>query len=372
LSYYDGRRVELAEFLPASVRNRLLEKFLGFLAEMGVPPFLSSALPSHVACFLAARDARGATQVHDIECPMLGTNSKRGDAECACPFRAAASAVDTVRGTLRGLFRDHGMVGDWCPQTGKGNPCVSREVDEYVMGVQREQLQSGVSAKKAALFDESVFNALMDSVWAAWLQARDVNDLEVELSRAQDALMYAILWETGLRMSDALNLLAQDVTPLRTDAPYFRGIQLRVNLTKTAKKASQARLLKLPNGSSPNSVPRAFVAYADTAKRCGLPINTGFLFRMVDVEGPVFSWGARLTRPDMAARFRDLANVTGIPTIVTVHSFHPSKAARLRAEGVPTEEICGLLDWTVGTFGRYLEGRFPMTWEEMRPLLRKT
>ncbi len=28
LSYYEGRRVELAEFLPASMRTRLLEKFL--------------------------------------------------------------------------------------------------------------------------------------------------------------------------------------------------------------------------------------------------------------------------------------------------------------------------------------------------------
>ena len=235
LSYYYRRKAELMEFAPSNSRSQLGDSFLSFLTELGVTPDYSAALPIHVASFLAARDARGLTQVHDVECPMLGTKASRVDAECACPFQASSTSLTTIRGTLQGLFRDAGLIGDWCPQTGKGNPCVAREVDDFILGSGREQLQSGVTAQKADLIDESVFNALMDRGWATWLAVRDT-DPPAALVAAQDLLMYSILWETGLRMSDALNLLMQDVSPVRESAPFFRGIRLRVHLTKTGKQ----------------------------------------------------------------------------------------------------------------------------------------
>ena len=370
LAYYHRRRADLQEFLPSCGRNHLRDDFLSFMRELGLPADLSAALPIHVASFLAAKDARGLTQVHDVECPMLGTRASKAEAECACPFRASSSSLSTFRGTLQGLFRDAGLVGDWCPQTGKGNPCVAREVDDYLAGAEREQLQSGVQAKKADLFDESVFNALMDKGWSAWLLVRDSDPVSA-LAITQDLLMFSILWETGLRMSDALHLLLQDVSPVRESTPFFRGIRLRVNLTKTGKRPKHERVLTLPETSSVNCVPRVWIAFAKAALDCGLPLGTGHLFREVDSSGPMRVWGPVLRRPRLATRFRELATQAGIPVTTTVHSFHPSAAARMRAEGKSKEHICALVDWTAGTYDRYLEGRLPQSLDQVRPLMGK-
>ena len=370
LAYYHRRKADLSEFIPNTGRNHLRDDFLSFLSEMGVPADLTAALPVHVASFLAAKDRRGLTQVHDVECPMLGTRASKAEAECACPFRASSSSLVTFRGTLQGLFRDAGLVGDWCPQTGKGNPCISREVDEFLTGAGREQLQSGVQAKKADLFDESVFVALMDKGWSSWLAIRD-SDPVAALAIAQDLLMFAILWETGLRMSDALNLLLQDVAPVREDAPFFRGIRLRINLTKTGKRPKHQRVLVLPETVSVNCVPRVWVAFAKSASDCGLPLISGYLFREVDSSSSARMWGPVLRRPRLAARFRDLATQAGLPVTTTVHSFHPSAAARMRAEGKSKELICNLIDWTPGTYDRYLDGRLPQSLDQIRPLMGK-
>ena len=56
--------------MPSSGRNHLRDDMLSFMQEVGLPADLSLALPIQVASVLAAKDARGPPQVHDVECPM--------------------------------------------------------------------------------------------------------------------------------------------------------------------------------------------------------------------------------------------------------------------------------------------------------------
>ena len=56
--------------MPSSGRNHLRDDMLSFMREVGLPADLSLALPIQVASVLAAKDARGPPQVHDVECPM--------------------------------------------------------------------------------------------------------------------------------------------------------------------------------------------------------------------------------------------------------------------------------------------------------------
>jgi integrase len=337
------------------------EAFVTFLIEMGceaAQASLFAATPTDVVWFFMEKDTAGRTVVHAKECPYLRQGSSWAGRLCNCPRRLKASTLDSAIGTLRGVFRDLGRTGPWCYRTHTGNPCDSREVQAFLKWSDKEQLQGGVETKRAALFDVEVFQKLQKQVLSGWVRAKMGQPHETILA-ARDALFYSTMWTTGLRATDCLRLLSQGIEWFESPGSRYKaGWYLHIGGSKTEKKARQARMFRLWDDSSMYSPMRAYAGYVEALAAVGLALQPGYLFRnVVGKEDGSFGWGAQTTYSDVNGRFRKWADKVGIPSSVTLHSFHGSHAANESAEGTPRAEVCTEMAWQESTRAYYVDGR---------------
>lgn len=348
--------------------SRLQIKFLRFLVEQGVPaPQMSDAVPADVAAFLVAQDESGRTIVHESSCPWWGAPHAAAVGQCSCPVRAAASAVKTCWGKLQGCFRDVGLVSDWSPQEATGNPCASALVRRLIKLLQREQLQSGLKALQAGLFDQSVFRCIMDRVQGLWVAHRSAGRYALALQSAREALLYSILWETGLRASEAMRLLRQHIRQSSVSEKGGRPIavwDLHIALTKTAAAASQARVIRIVDDGSQYSPINAWLVFNDAAGALGLEVEDGPVFRDLrsrDADDAP-SWGHQCEWKDLSAAFKQHLLALGFADkTASLHSFHGSKGARDKELGVPPLVTCKAMDWSIEMYKRYTDGRTPVS-----------
>ena len=84
---------------------------------------ISSATPRDLCQFLAWKDEKGKTQVHQINCRFLGHRP------CDCPIRLAYGTVDSLIGKLRAIFNEE---GEWDPRLLIGNPATDLSLKKYL------------------------------------------------------------------------------------------------------------------------------------------------------------------------------------------------------------------------------------------------
>lgn len=318
-----------------------------------VEPELSDATPDLVVSFLISKDATSHTVVHQPACPGVGTRTWA--AQCAslgCAKRAAATTNQTRYGQLRGACNRAGLTMTWDPSTCTGNPCAAPEVTTYVDRVHTEQLASGTLRTKATLFDSSVFTHIMGTVRQQLSYHTGRADYVKAAMAAQDLLHYAIMWQTGLRNEDTINLLTQNIVPFAE--PNRKGWHLHVGVTKTGRRVSQARILTMVDDGSEDSPMAAYATLTRTLQPLGLALGPGPLFFRL---GKPVKGGPSWEYDYCYRRLTALASKTTIPVGITPHSFHGSRGAADRARGVPAETTCDELDWTLATYGAYLDGQ---------------
>ncbi len=361
------RLQELKQFVPASdVAEQCKVSFERFLLGRGVTGLLAAS-DRDVVSFLMSKDATGRTKVHNESCPR-----EAGGMGCACPLRAAAGSLDSTRGILRGVYRDLGVAPLWNPSSGTGNPCQSKLVGDYVQAVAGEQAAAGLTAKQAPLLDESVYAALMACLWERWMACDLVEGNEASAREAvevaQELLLYALLWATGLRGGDALRLLAVNVEVYAGDTPSQPGgLYVWVGRSKTVRAPKDGWRVTTTDTGSHLEPMRALQALLKSAARVRLPVLQGKLFRY-PVYVPVVDacaharWGVQWAKDRVDRAFALWLTRAGLPSDVKLHSFRGSRAYREKMQGIPPKVTCAAMgNWTLKMYERYTGNRVPLS-----------
>lgn len=347
----------------------LLQEFLQFMSEMGAEPNAFHVTPFDVVCFLMEKDNAGKTIVHERNCKFVRCKTRVSEQVCECARRLKWNTIDSYIGRLRGRFRDLGLTTPWCYRTSTGNPCDSAEVKLYLKLIGKEQLHAGVyQPKQAALFNLSLFRKLIDVVLEEWIEHRN-KAVWLEAARcARDALLYSLMWHTGLRASDALQLLQQNIMPFSPTGQIPGGWYMYTAGSKTEFRPNQSRVFRLVNDGSRYAPMRIWAIYVEAIGNMGLAVRPGDLFRDLkeDAKGVVTWCDVAVTRDAMATRFRKYADAIRVPDTVRLHSFHGSHAAYQEATGVPQEQTCQEMSWNQATYSYYVHGRPVLSIEDIK------
>lgn len=337
----------------SAAHDKVRREFLDYLVSDGAEKQLHVATPLDVMQFLLWKDTNGKTRVHIVSCPFWKLSGALAGDVCNCPRRAAASSANTAYGYLRAMFNEAGFTSPWNPATCMGNPTISPQIDMFLQLVSREQLAGGVETRRAPLLGPCIFRFIIDGFLRAslrWLQAR--NHAKSFLA-VRDALFLSILWFSGLRASDALRILCQQIEPVTTD-DGTAGWALHVAVTKSARDVRSRRNLSIMDDGTRYSPIRLHAAYAKAAERLGIFQSTGTLFRNVQAAGNGrYRLGTDATWGVMARRFKEMVHQLAISGAITLHSPHGSFPRHLRDGGLPHDVICTRLDWTPVTFEYY-------------------
>lgn len=365
------RQQELRAFQPptGAARQGVEAAFERFMKEDGATGNIFEATPQDVVSFLVARDETGRTVVHDPACTLWGQKiAGRTSPACECPVRASADALDTCRGRLQAIFRDAGRPAPWNPHARAGNPCIAPEVDAVVAWSKLEQLAAGTRVVQAALVDVSIFRKVMDHVYSAWSRASRAGDHLAAAMYARDAMFYVLLWESGLRASNALNLLEQQLKYFPREGAEAPRWLVQVGVTKTARSPQAASSLVMADDGSKYSLWQARAAWLSSLDELGLAPVPGQLFRdVLCLEDGATAFGGRAKWAVMDRRFRAVLSAVGVPLSVTLHSFHGSRAAREAAAGVPPEVTIRGMVWSREMYDHYVKDRQVLSAAQLAP-----
>ena len=356
---------------------RLMAELMRYVAADGdANPLPQAVTDMDIVRFFIGKDKLGRTIVHVDGCNWWGVKRDTG---CACPVRLAVATVKSQSATLRGAFRDLGLISRWDAVTMTGNPCASAQVDRYIAAIEREHCEAGVETVRAALVDVTVYNRVMQAALTAWSEAPAGSLGRVKAAR--DAFLYALLWSSGLRCGDALRMqfgairLFDDGPSGRSgggmDAGRGAGMTVDVTRAKSIKRQKDAHRITLWDDGDPLGPSRCLQLYMHELKEFGFADCDlrGSVFKRVlvaDDGGPAF--GSVSPWSELAgAYYKHLARI-GLDTPelrrhITLHSWHGSRAAREKRMGIPPEDTCKAMCWSMEMYLYYTEGREPLTIE---------
>ncbi len=361
-------------FAPPSseVHVRMMAELMAYLRADGNPyPTPQAATPDDVVKMFIAKDAgtKGRTIVHTDTCEWWGVKK---NAPCPCPKRMKAATLRSQKASLQAMFRDLGYRAPWLESAGTGNPCMSWQVDQYLSCIEREQCAAGVETQQAALVDMSVFDRLMRATLAAWRESEPSSVARMEAAR--DAWLYSLLWNSGMRAGDALRLQAAalrifaDVENPATGR-VSNGIFIDVTLGKTVTHSDKARRVTIWDNGDQIGPSVLLRLYQRELAALGLEPRelAGPLFRrafFTDEGHPAL--GVRCTWAELdRAHSRHLGRAgMADPELcrhISLHSFHGSRAAREKLQGVPPELTCADMLWSLSMYTYYTGGRQPLS-----------
>jgi integrase len=327
-------------------------ELLKFMRDLGLPdPSFFEATPEIIAQFLIVREEGGITVVHGHKCVHLGFDTSFPDCLPECAVRAAAASTRTRLGTLNGIFRDQVSNERW--HGSGGNPCKSAIVEKLVARIDLEQLEAGVKTKQAPLLSQEQFWQLLSAVDKARQQAVAKFDPLEALLAARDKFILVVMWNTGLRPSDATRLLTQNVLVKP------EGLSLHVGVTKTGKKVHHARTLLLDSVPTPEDAKTTWIDFLAEVAKFGLRLEPGFLFREPKLAraSRIRSWGGHTSWSHIDKRLALYLTAAGIPLDTKPHSMHGSKAKYDYESGVPMSDTLEAMDWSSTSYKHYLKGR---------------
>lgn len=341
---------------------------MDFLKDDGlVSPSVFDVTPRDIVAFLQSLDAGkgGQTIVHDDECPHWGIVKS---SPCACPRRMAFNTLRKYRYQLQGHFRDNGLSSPWSPHSENGNPCNSVLVKRYLDMIALEQAAGGVVTVQAALVDSSVFTSVVQATLRCWLAEKE-RDPVAAVEALRDALYYSLLWNSGLRAGDALRLNVAQVTLFEpSKSSPVGGAYIDVTKAKAQINVLNPHRITIFDDGTPYAFNKLWLLYDTYVSEHGLfaGVPAGPLFRkfLRDSDGNAMP-GPRVPWFEMDRRYKSLtAELHWTPNVLrllTLHSFHGSRAAREKAAGVPREETCTNMRWSIEMYEYYTSGREPLT-----------
>lgn len=348
--------------------NAELNKLLQWLRDEGVrQPSVYTPDAEDVFNFIAVRSIEGRTVVHEGDCPYWGLKS---NAHCTCPSNMSYGSVRSLRFALQAAFRDAGRVGPFDPRTGAGNPCIHARTDQFLEMIRKQQSAAGVTQAQAALVDESVFNKMLDHLQTNWKAAVQSGEPVRAAEFARDACFIAMLWESGMRAGEALRINASQVT--RFSSTETAGVYVAVG---EAKAHSGFRVTITSSRRADRSVSRrAFYSclkyWEHAVQSLDLELR-GPLFMALTVQpdGSILGKG-RVQWKEMDKRFRNMMLEARFSDealrLITLHSFHGSRASREARAGIPMADTIANMRWTEEMYKYYTHGREPLVLEGIR------
>ena len=203
--------------------------------------------------------------------------------------------------------------------------------------------------------------------WATHRQAK--RPLKAALA-ARDAMLYALLWDSGLRAGDAIKLNASQFSFLgpAPGLPYG-SVSIDVTVFKTSGgKLKNAARVEIPGRAGSHTVTATWKAYSASLDDLDITEEErhGRMFRRITaLDDGSHRLGVQVQWSDMADVYSDRVSAMGVPLakarLITLHSYHGSRAAREKAMGIPKEETCRNMCWSVEMYDYYTEGREPLT-----------
>jgi hypothetical protein len=255
-SAHDDRTAQLADFLRDS---------------LGMPSVWQAA-PADVVMFLVSRDIGGQWVDHAPTCHLAATPPEvlaglRATATfgsgCRCPTRLRATTVDTIIASLRAVFNERGLTGEFDPVRGTGNPCASYAVRHYAYCVQKAQAAKMVRAQQAPVFSEDSWVQLLDHILDSATVALTRGETATHLEALRDAFLFALLFRSMQRGATILELTEQHLQLQklpRADREAGRARTLRLHmhipLTKTGRADEDRHIAVFHDEALPGSVPR--------------------------------------------------------------------------------------------------------------------
>ena len=351
-------------------REAAVNQFKHFLVSAGEEPDLRYAFPLDLVQFLISREDNGNTAVHRTGCPDWRRTGREGVARGGCPVRASAVSLATTLGLLQGAFRDAGFTGPWNPDSRTGNPAASAEVKRFLAAVRLQQATAGVVAAQSPLLAHNLFATIIlaasrEASKAAATCATPLKRHRVRVAADRDALLYALLWHTGLRAADALRISLEQLS--RSTVGSSGGWRLDVRVTKTARDRRDRRSLFIPDEPSSTSFASLLKRFYDTLADVGLQKPAGEMFRNVTPFGQL-AWAKPLIYAVQSNRFSKLLRQCGLSDRVKLHSYHGSRARHDLDAGIPVPRILQTMDWTLATFEHYVKDRELLTLDFAREL----
>jgi hypothetical protein len=354
---YDQRLLGIQAHATSTSRahQKVEREFLQYMVSDGAAASLWAATPLDVVRFLMSKDTNGTTTVHQSACPFWQYGGALAGRLCSCPRRAAATALNTTYGYLRAVFNRAGLAAPWNAMACSGNPTTSPQVESFIALVGREQLASGVVKRRAPLIGICVFKYILDG----FLQQVATLELQRKYLKVmlllRDALFFSVLWHTGLRASDALRILHQQVEGA-CDSDGRPTWVLSVAVTKSARDPRKRRKVVVVDDGGLASPASLMRAYQRVGSRLGIRVYEDLIFRNVKpIPGGHYKLHTAASWAVMSRRFRELIISLQLPTAITLHSPHGSLPRMWRDDGVDPAIICQSIDWTPAMYQYYTD-----------------
>lgn len=161
--------------------------------------------------------------------------------------------------------------------------------------------------------------------------------------------------------------MSQAVTPISDDNGR-KGLQIQVVRAKRVLREGDTFTIAVWDSKAKFALPKVHSIYLAALDTLSVlqPERNGPLFRGISVtdEG-VGVLGSGCAWAEIDRYYKDTLKSLQFPgearRHMTLHSFHGSRAARERAQGIPPEDTCRSMHWSREMYDYYTEGRVPMT-----------
>ena len=312
---YDQRLRYLDTFVESSsygkkksALHKELENFLACLSKG-----IKTATPDDIRMFLVHKDSKGKTQIHDIKCKNVG---KTGHFDCGCPVRLAWGTVQSIIGQLKSIFEGLGKGKLWDETAFSGNPLASIKIGKYLEAIQKEQAISHVAIKQAKPLFLDILKLICQHLHER-IQEKDIS-LKEKYVFLRDKAFFKLQFFAGDRAGDLGKCLVQEVKRLPNGKTLKHG------------KVNDFTVMRL----SDNNI--CFIVglekYVFEAKRMGIDLTSGYLFRPVDPSGKQVL-ELPLSTPAVYARLKLYLRTLGIDEGETPHGLRGGCAVTLAFSG---------------------------------------
>ena len=320
----------------------MLFKFLSVLPHA---PTLTSVSSSDIKRFLVWKDNFGKTKVHSYDCQNLGKHKMEN---CACPIRIAAGTVKNIIHHLIDIFEVEGRGRVYDDFLKVGNPAASSEIKYYLKLIQEEQAKAHVVPTQA----KPIFLSKLQSISIFISNELRRNDLSLRerFVLVRDQALFKVQFFAGDRASDIALTLVQEVKYLRKKD----GFVFNHSYGKTLRGEGKTNTFVLKRCANINICPvTALELYFKKAKKWGINMSTGILFRPVVESGRVLN--EPMTYSSIYERLRGYLVTLGMSDGETPHSLRAGCAVHMSLSGAAggVNDLMSHVGWSTERSAHY-------------------
>ena len=254
-------------------KSVLKTELMAFLHSLEGKKGLDDASPTDIRMFLAYKDLRGLTTIHNVKCSFRG---KSGGYGCDCPVRRSFGSMDSLIGQLRAIFRDYGRGKDWSDILGLGNPAAAPIIKSYLRATKLEQSASGVTPRQATPLFADKLSAVSRHISYKLSNPNITWKQRFVLQR--DRAFFHTLAFSGDRSGDLGNLMSDQIFWL----PEDQGVCLCLHKGKSISLADP-RTIILRRAIDPQFCPVvSLLSYLEACREENPGLRVGYVFRPWD------------------------------------------------------------------------------------------